>query len=276
MESAIPSVSTSPQPIPLKGKLTFALTMVSALGVLQIVFGMIIFGIYAFLSGQSLEAFAADTQTLLESELGLVLGMFAYTCAALSVIGLGFGWGPLWSKLTDKAMTSYREWLAWYPMQRLKLWMVPPLTLLVVIAAAQLVNLLIGPTAVAAQSLLFQTRLLQIIAIPVAGILAPLAEEVVFRGALYNALLGPKRDGQQAWVRHILPFIVTTLTFVLIHAVAGFEAVGSFVLLLILSAFLGLLRAITGSVKAAIAGHMTSNLASVAGLIAAETLGFMM
>lgn len=269
---ANPSRPPSPS-LPKAGKWAFALTMLSALGLLQVVFGAIMFGAFALINGLSFAEFGDMAGDLIETEIGILLGVGAYFCAALSVILLAYGWGSTWAVLTENPVSSSRDWLAWYPLQGIKLWAIPPLTLLFIVTASQTVNQLIGSTLVDAQALLFSTPLLQIVVIPVAGILGPLAEELVFRGALYNALLPEKREGRPAWLRHLLPYLVTTVAFVMIHAYAGFESIGSYILLFVLSGFLGLLRATTGSVKAAIAGHMTSNLASVAGLIVAQSLG---
>ncbi len=268
---ASPTIS-APEPLPRAARWIFALTLMSALTILQLVFATAIFSVYAGLNGLTFDDLAAMGEDLLFSETGSLLQLLAFTGAVLVVIGTAYTWGQFWAKLTDRPRVSTKEWLAWYQLQGIKLWAVPPLTLLLVAASSQGVNQLIGPTGVDAQTLLVQTRLLQLIAIPVAGILAPVGEELVFRGALYNALLLKEREGLPTWVRHLPAYIMTTLTFVLIHAGAGFQETGSYILLLILSAFLGLLRATTGSVKAAVVGHMTSNLAGLVGLIAAESL----
>jgi len=275
METAIPSASVGdgegrttirPSRVALW---TFALLLLGSLGLLQLFFGGVFLFLYSVFTDVDLTELASDIG-FLSSEPALVLGLFAYFFTALIVIGVAFVWPTSWRAITESPQgPTAAEWLGWRPSTRLPMWVVPLLTLAYIAVVGITVTGIFGDATVDVQLLLFSTPLLQVVAVPVAGILAPIAEELVFRGALYNAMLPDKHQTQPEWVRHIGPFLVTSSSFVAIHAFAGFEEPGSFLLIIALSLYLSGLRAWTGSVKPAIIAHMTSNIASIIGLILA-------
>src|SRR5262249_39040784 len=131
-----------------------------------------------------------------------------------------------------------------------------PLVFLVSIA----VSAVLGPSEVDAQLQLFTSPARQIFATLVVSTVVPIAEELIFRGGLYSALLPPSHFSTPKWTDHVLPVLVTSPMFSLVHLLGGFQTLPPFIAVGMLSLYLGLLRAFTGSVKASIVGHMTWNL----------------
>ncbi len=177
--------------------------------------------------------------------------------------------------LSQRAV-PFGEWLAWVRPRYLPLWSVPLLTVPVLVLVGLVVFMQFGPTEIDIQMQLFSTPALQAVSLLVVSTIVPVAEEFVFRGALYNALLRPERlratpDGEpggvRRWQRHVVPFIITTLAFASVHLLAGFETVAAIIQIMLLSMFLTLLRSVTGSVKSSVAAHLLWNLIAGVGLI---------
>jgi membrane protease YdiL (CAAX protease family) len=64
-----------------------------------------------------------------------------------------------------------------------------PLTFVLAVVLSAAISLLLGQPEVATQTLIFSTPTLQIVALPVVSTATAVAEEFIFRGSLYNALL---------------------------------------------------------------------------------------
>lgn len=216
-----------------------------------------------------------DIQDLTEQPELLWMTLAAAGIAALLTIGLALAWPAIWRVLSRRPV-PFREWLAWVRPRYLPLWSVPLLTVPVLILVGLVVFMQFGPTEIDIQMQLFSTPALQAASLLVVSTIVPVAEEFVFRGALYNALLGPDRhsvaDGDEArdvgrWRRHAVPFVITTLAFASVHLLAGFETVAAIIQIMLLSLFLTLLRSVTGSVKPSVAAHLLWNLIAGVGLI---------
>ena len=92
--------------------------------------------------------------------------------------------------------------------------------------------------------------------------------------SLYERFDANNRQGYQVgWRRHIVPFVLTTVLFGAVHLLAGFQAMGSIVLIFLLSAYLTALRAVTGSVKTSIVAHLVWNLTAAVGLAISSFYG---
>ncbi|MFE2754523.1 CPBP family intramembrane glutamic endopeptidase [Actinosynnema sp. NPDC059335] len=98
-----------------------------------------------------------------------------------------------------------------------------------------------------------------VVAFLVVWLVAPLAEEVVFRGVLWRAV---ERLGWNRWV----VFAVTSLVF----SVAHLELLRT-PLLLVLSIPIGLARMFTGNLLASVVAHQTNNLLPAIGLLLVTT-----
>ncbi len=181
--------------------------------------------------------------------------------AALLTLLVAWSWPEVWSHVTSKRY-PLAEWIAWRKPHNLPLWSVPLLTVLMLVVVGYGVTLLIGPAEIDLQVQLFSTRGLQIVSVLAVSTVVPLAEEIVFRGALYNALLPPLGAGTPAWRRHLLPLVVSSVAFAFVHLFAGFGTAASLVMILLLSFYLTALRTISGSVLPSIAGHMVWNLSA--------------
>lgn len=179
--------------------------------------------------------------------------------AALLTLLVAWSWPGMWSYVTSK-WYPLAEWIAWREPRNLPLWSVPLLTVLMLVVVGYGITLLIGPAEIDLQVQLFSTRGLQIISVLAVSTVVPLAEEIVFRGALYNALLPPPKAGIPAWRRHLLPLVVCSVMFAFVHLFAGFGTAASLVMILLLSFYLTALRAVSGSILPSIAGHMAWNL----------------
>jgi len=184
--------------------------------------------------------------------IGLALG-------GLATIGVAWLWPRLWPK------ADASQWLAWRPPQRLAWWVIVLITLPLAFGVAYVTVELFGAPEVAIQEQLFSvsTSLTAVAAVVVAT-LAPVAEELIFRGALYNGLL-PAREPRR-WTHHILPLLATSATFALLHLAAGFETAGAVIQIAALAIYLGALRAVTGSVQGSLIGHVSWNMLAAIGL----------
>jgi len=206
---------------------------------------------------------ASDLQNLsLLAWMALLSGLLA----ALLTLLIVWSWPRVWSHATGQCYTL-ADWIAWRKPHTLPLWSVPLLTLVMLVVVGCGVTLLIGPTGLDLQMQLFSTRRLQVISGLAVSTIVPLAEEIVFRGALYNALLPPARADIPFWRRHLTPFVVCSVFFALLHVLAGFNTAASLVMALLLSFYLTALRTISGSILPSIAGHMMWNLIGALALV---------
>lgn len=215
----------------------------------------------------------AAFMSFLESESGLLVTVLIAAVSGVATVLVAFAWPWVWRLIIPEPRFGVSEWLAWRPPHNLPLWAVPTITLPVLLGLGMVVVGVFGEVQVDTQLALFSSPLLAGVSALVVSLVAPIAEETVFRGALYNALLGSPRRAAQNWTRHILPFVITSLAFALVHLAAGFERMGSIVMILLLSMFLTGLRAVTNSLQASVLAHTVWNLAGAASLIAANLSG---
>jgi membrane protease YdiL (CAAX protease family) len=208
-----------------------------------------------------------DLERFITSEPGIWLSILAAAVAALATIALAGAWPRLWRWLSGSQDFGPSEWLAWRRPERIGLWRVGLITLPFLLITTAGVERLAGSTEVSAQLYLFSQPGLMIASTLVVSTVAPLAEEFLFRGALYNALLPRRREGVHPWQRHLVPLVVTSLLFAAVHLLAGFETAPSIILITLFSLYLGTLRAVTGSVQAPVLGHVIWNLAGSLALI---------
>lgn len=192
--------------------------------------------------------------------------------AALLTLGVGLAWPRLWSWLASVRF-ALSEWVAWRKPRILPLWSAPLLTLVMLVVVGFGVTLLIGPAEIEMQVQLFSTPGLQVFSALLVSTVVPAAEELIFRGALYNALLGKPREGLPAWRRHVAPFLAASISFALLHLLAGFGTAASLVMILLLSFYLTALRTVTGSVLPSITAHLVWNLAAALALTLANITG---
>jgi len=241
-----------------------ALMMASYLG-LQLVIALGIL-IWMVLTEQ-----AVTPEALSSSEMFTWVSLVSGAVGAVTTVGLASIWPRLWRWFSSKD-DGVAGWLAWRKPLHVSLWLIPAMTfpfmLLVVIGVTQV----FGEAEVDVQLLLFTTPSLRIVTSIVVSTVIPLAEEFIFRGVLYNALLPSVREGVSEWQRQALPLAVTSVLFASVHLLAGFETLAAIVQVTILSFYLGGLRAITGSVKSSVAGHVTWNLISALVLAANVSL----
>jgi membrane protease YdiL (CAAX protease family) len=231
---------------------------------LQIVFA-VPFVIVAILSGR-VQA-AENPAALLESPFLLWATLVSAALAGAVTVALAAVWPWFW-RLVSGRLITWREWFAWQKPRYIKLWMVPPITLPILVVVGLAVMTFFGPAEIQIQLDLFSTPALGAASTIVVSTVVPVAEELLFRGALYNALLKRSSPENPGWRRHILPVTVTALTFAAIHLAAGFETAAAIIQIVLLSAYLSLLRAVTGSVQANITAHAVWNALAALGLFA--------
>ena len=176
------------------------------------------------------------TKELVESEVFLWITLLAAGIAALLTITIAAVWSPLWKWFSEKRITA-GEWLAWRRPSRIPIWVVPLITLPVLFVVGIGVAVFVGPTEIEVQEQLFSTPALQTATLIVVSTIVPAAEELIFRGALYNALLRARRADSRRWERHLLPFTITCAAFASIHLLAGFETPGAIVQIFLLSVY---------------------------------------
>lgn len=187
------------------------------------------------------------------------MALLSALLAALLTLLIAWSWPSVWSHATAQRYPP-DDWIAWRKPHTLPLWSVPLLTLVMLVVVGYGVTLLIGPADIDLQVQLFSTRKLQIVSVLAVSTVVPLAEEIIFRGALYNALLSSARAGVPFWRRHLAPFVVSSVAFALMHLLAGFSTAASLVMVLLLSFYLTALRTISASILPSIVGHMVWNL----------------
>lgn len=220
----------------------------------------------AVLSGEitTMEALSTPDNPVL-----LWMSLIAAAIAGLLTVGAALAWPAVWRFFTERDI-KLAEWLAWRPVKLVPLWSIPVVTLAVIVSAGLLASTGFGPTEVDLQVKLFSVPGLGLLTTVVVSTVVPVAEEFIFRGALYSAALGERVTG---WRRHIVPFTVTAILFGLVHLLAGFQAAGSIVLIFLLSLYLTALRAVTGSVKSSIVAHLVWNLTAAVTLIVSSQTG---
>lgn len=250
----------SPVP-PRSGRWVLAITAFATyIGVRRVVK---IIAIFLLISSGQVDA--ADNQSLmlyLQSEPGLLMALGASALAAIVTILLGFSWPSLWGGILHGGRYSLADWLAWRPLKGIPGYSIAAITIPVYIVLGIVVTALFGDSSVDTQLIMFEGPLLQVLTPLVVALIVPLAEELIFRGALYSAIL-PKTANpstpEAGWQRHIVPFIVTSIAFAAVHVALGFEKPGSIVLIMLMSMYLTGLRSYTGSMKASVICHMTWN-----------------
>ncbi len=186
--------------------------------------------------------------------------------AGAATIAVAWVWPAAWRLLTHQAGLTKADWVAWSAPHHIPLWVVGLTTLPIVFAVNTVVQLALGPSDVTVQEMMFTSPARQVVASLVVSTVVPVAEELIFRGALYSALLSPRNKVDPRWFHHILPVMVTTPLFAAVHGLAGFESLPPFVAVGALALYLGLLRAATGSVKPSIVGHVVWNLSGAVAL----------
>ena len=204
-----------------------------------------------------------------EDPMVLWMSLIAAAIAGVLTIGAALAWPAVWRFFTTRDI-KLADWLAWRKVERVPLWAVPVVTLAVILGSGLLASTTLGPTEVDLQVKLFSLPGLGALATVVVSTIVPVAEEFIFRGALYGAVLGDRLTG---WQRHIAPFVLTTILFGAVHLLAGFQAAGSIVLIFLLSAYLTALRAVTGSVKTSIVAHLVWNLTAAVTLALSSFYG---
>ncbi|MBN1120429.1 MAG: CPBP family intramembrane metalloprotease [Anaerolineae bacterium] len=178
--------------------------------------------------------------------------------AAVMTVFAALIWPVAWGKITSSDF-SFAEWFSWQKPRNISLWVVPGGTIIVMMIVGYGVSALVGPTEVEAQQGLFSTLSLAFASTITVTTVVPLAEELLFRGALYNALLNIASKERPAWLRHVLPFVVSVALFAGAHLLTGFVNPGSIVSIILLSAFLTGLRALTGSLWPSLVAHIVWN-----------------
>lgn len=266
-------VSTAPTDPPRGGRWVYAAVVGGTFIFLQILL-MIPVMMYLIATGQLEDAAALDNFLL--SEDGLLIAIIMTAISGVATVMVAFAWPWVWNRILRGRHYPIGDWLAWRAPRRLKAWMVVGLTLPILVILGFIVTMTFGESGVDAQLMLFSSPLLQIVSSLVVVLVAPIAEEVVFRGALYNALLpaNTRTENASGWQRHILPFVVVSVAFTALHLLAGFEKLGSLVLLLGFSMYLTWLRAFTGSIKTSVVGHMAWNGVAALALILQNIPGF--
>lgn len=212
-------------------------------------------------------------QELLDSDVFVWVGLGAATVAALATVVLVWIWPRLWHFQRTAPHFELADWVGWHDPKRIGLGTVAVITAPLVVILTFGVEWLAGPVEVDVQMELFRSPALQIVSSLVVSTVVPVAEELIFRGALYSALL-PRADSvMPGWRRNLWPFIVTSAAFAAAHLLAGFEMVGAIIAVLLLSMYLSGLRALTGSVKASIVGHLVWNVLAALGIVLANLVG---
>lgn len=249
------------------------LSLLAMLMPMQVVFGLVLIRLSRILppiSGLDYER-TFTFQSLSFSEADLMVILLAAALSGIATAALAFVWPGLWYRLTQQNFTL-ATWLAWRPSARIPLWSIPFLTIGYLLVVSAIGTQMFGEAEVELQQLLFQTSILHWVGV-VTVLVAAVAEELVFRGALYNLLLAFSHKRLPTWQQHILPFAVAGTSFAAIHLLAGFESLAAIVQVTLLSIYISLLRAITGSVKASLVAHMTWNLLAAFSLIALSIYG---
>ena len=209
----------------------------------------------------------AELEAFITSEPGLLLAIVAAAVAGIGVVLATLAWSPFWNFFSESRKFRVGDWVAWLTPSHLRLWQIPLITIPLLVGLGLGVGVIFGDSAVDIQLQLFSTPLLQVISSLTVIFIAPISEELVFRGGLYNALLRSARVNEPPWLRHIVPYLITSLAFAALHLSAGFERIGSIVLITAFSFYLTALRSYTGSIKTSFIAHLSWNALAAVGLI---------
>jgi len=250
----------SPAPSML-GRWLLVGTLLSTHVLLQLILGLAYF---YWMTSLSVMPMSVD-ELLVDPSFNWV-ALLAAGFAAVMTIATALIWPSVWEKVTSSDF-SFAEWFSWRKPKFIPLWAVPVGTIAVMMFVGYGVSALVGPTEVEAQQGLFSTLGLAFASSVTVTTVVPLAEELVFRGALYNALLAIVSKERPAWLRHVLPFVVSGALFAGAHLLTGFVNPGSIVSIILLSAFLTGLRALTGSLWPGLVAHIVWNGVAAIGAI---------
>lgn len=262
----VPAVDEGAPPEPSRlGRWLLALALFIAYLPMQVLLAVPAVAVVVVVGG------VTSLEDLLQSDIVLWMTLGAAALAAALTIVVALVWPRLWALFTSRPV-PLREWLAWRQPEVVPLWSVPFLTLPLLVVIGLVVSLLFGPAEIEIQLQLFSTPALQFASAVVVSTVVPVAEELIFRGALYNAVQPRAAEVEPGRRREIVPFAVTALAFASVHLLAGFETVAAIVQIVILSSFLSGLRAVTGSVKPSIVAHLVWNLTAALGLIVSTSL----
>jgi len=255
LEISAPALAPHEPPAPSRfGRWLLALALFGAYFAVQIVVA-IPFIAWLMITKPNLDQADLGNEPLVVWATLIGAGVAAGTTAVVA-----WAWPSVWKFLSQQEPFTQAEWIGWATPRHIPLWLVGALTLPIVFAITFGVQAAVGPSEVAVQQALFTSPLRQIVASLVVATVVPLAEELIFRGALYKALLIARPVASMKWTDHILPVAITTVLFALVHGLAGFDSLPPFLAIGGLALYLGVMRAITGSVKSAIVGHVVWNL----------------
>jgi membrane protease YdiL (CAAX protease family) len=201
----------------------------------------------------------SSRQDALDSQPMILTALAAVAVASAATIVLALVWPAVWRAISHQAGLSTADWVGWRPIQVIPWWTIPLITLFVVGGLSAAIALLLHDNGSNLQAKLFETDLSRILASLTVTTVVPVAEELIFRGALFNALM-PSGKGLTSWQRNLAPVIITAMVFAVIHRFAGIDTLAGMVQITMLSFYLSGLRAVTGSVKASMVAHFTWNL----------------
>lgn len=200
-----------------------------------------------------------NRQDVLDSPTMILTALAAVAVAATVTIIVALVWPSLWQAISHTPGLSAADWLGWRPAQVIPLGTIALVTPLLVIGLSLAVDRIFHETGPNLQARLFASDLSRILASVIVTTVVPVAEELIFRGALFNALLSFRED-LTPWQRNLAPVLVTGVLFAAIHRFTGVDTLAGMVQITILSFYLSGLRAVTGSVKASMLAHFTWNL----------------
>lgn len=198
-------------------------------------------------------------QDALDSPLMIWGALIGLGLAAIVTVSIGLIWPRLWQALAGMDSPSFAGWLAWSKPEWIPLWAIPPMTIPLLVGLALVIDRFVGSSTVNPQLKLFASPGLRMLASVTVTTAVPVAEELIFRGALFNALLPPKTKIVPGWQRNVVPVVVTSVVFAALHRLAGIESFAEIAQITVLSFYLSMLRAVTGSVKSSIVAHVTWN-----------------
>lgn len=221
--------------------------------------GQIILGILAF-GAYGLWLALHDQQAMITGFVSEPLFVWVMLGAAMgaAIVAFGLTWGFLRSR-TPRPMAA----LGFVPGHGLPLFLVPPLTLVVMMAVSALVLMLVGPVSVEPQEMLFEAPAIGLTTAVMVSTITPLVEESLFRSLLFERLRYRWGAGQ-AVIASASLFAIAHLSMVVGTGVQAI--VGPLIMWFLLGMFLGGLRLQTGTLWAPILAHSTWN--AVASLVA--------
>jgi membrane protease YdiL (CAAX protease family) len=206
------------------------------------------------------------------SEPGLLAQLLATAAAMGLAAAVAWLWPRFWAQTTGERFDR-KLWLGTRDPILIKMWMVP-VGVVLMLSIVALITAQLGEANVESQLALFSSPTLAILAGMVVASVVPFAEEFVFRGALYNAVLPddeltaapPERR------QHAPAIVVSMVAFAALHLVAGFSTITAILSIIILSVFLTVLRTLSDSVWPSVMAHMLWN-AVAAMILIANTFG---